>query len=148
MAAGNSLHHRREDVAGAAVGLLLGLLLHLANHTGAVVAELVLELSQQYLARLPGAQPGDLLELPDLVAPGLLELLAVAVDVALAVVQRPFALPELLAAQLERLLLCQHALLEPCQLRAPDAQLVFERVAPLRGSLGIGRGAPRRRRRR
>ena len=66
--------HGGEDAARAAVGVVAGLLLDLADQPGAVVAQLVLELAQQDLLGLPGAQARHPLELAQLLALGLLEL--------------------------------------------------------------------------
>ena len=87
MARGHALHHGGEDAARAAVGVLSSLLLHLADQAGAVVAEVVLEITHEQLLGLAGAQPGQALELSHLAYLGLLELLAVALQVALTVIQ-------------------------------------------------------------
>ena len=59
VAAGHPLHAGGEDAARAPVGVAAGLLLDLADQPGAVVAQLVLELAQQDLLGLAGAQAGD-----------------------------------------------------------------------------------------
>ena len=95
MAGREPLHDGREDAAGAPVGVAAGLLLHLADEPRAVVAQLVLELAHEDLLRLRRAQAGHPLELADLVALGLLELLAPVIQVARAVLERALLLAEL-----------------------------------------------------
>src|SRR5215211_602864 len=85
MAARHPLHDSREDVPGAAVGVPLRLLLDLTDQPRALVAELVLELAEQDLLRLRCAEPRQPLELPKLFAPGLLQLVAVLLQVPLPV---------------------------------------------------------------
>jgi hypothetical protein len=138
--AGDTLHDGRKDVASQAVGVALGLLLHLADQARAVVADLVLELAQQDLARLAGTEVRDLLELADLVASCLLEGLLGVVEVAPAVVERALPVGELLPPQLEGLLARQQALLEPDELRAPGAHLLLEAVAAGHCHLGVRAG--------
>jgi hypothetical protein len=70
------------------------------------MTQLVLELAQQDLLRLPRAQPGDPLQLADVVALCGLQLLANVVEVALAVYKRTLALVECLGLDRQRLLLC------------------------------------------
>ena len=121
VAPGHPLHHRGQDAAGAALGVVLGLLLRLADHARRLVAHLVLQLAHEQLLGLARAEAGHALELAHLVAARLLELGPLVVNVALAVVQR------LLPGVLGRLTRPQ-ALLEPPQLGAPGRQLVLRRL--------------------
>ena len=59
---GEPLHHDGEDVAHAPVGVALGLLLDLAHEPRRVVPDLVLEVLEQELLGLAGAEPGDALQ--------------------------------------------------------------------------------------
>ena len=68
VASGHALHAGGEDAAGAAVGVVAGLLLHLADQPRAVVAELVLQLAQEDLLGLAGAEPRHPLQLAELLA--------------------------------------------------------------------------------
>ena len=85
VAARHALHAGGEDAARAPVGVALGLLLDLADQAGAVVAQLVLELAQQDLLGLAGAQAGQPLELAHLVVLRLLQLRRALLEVARAV---------------------------------------------------------------
>ena len=69
------LHRDREDVAGAALGLALGLRLDLLQPHPGLVAGLLLDLGEQQLLGLRGAQPRDPLQLAPLDPLGLLQLL-------------------------------------------------------------------------
>src|SRR5436853_4513122 len=91
VAARDPLHDRREDAPRAPVGVAAGLLLHLADEPRAVMADLVLELTQEHLPRLAGRQAGDPLERAELVLLGRLQLLALVVEVALAILERRLA---------------------------------------------------------
>ena len=126
------LHHGGEDAASAPVGVLARLLLHLPDDAGALVAQIVLELAHHDLLRLPGAQAGHALELPQLPRLLGLQLLARVVEVAPPVLQRALALVELMRLQLERGLLCAQPLLQPRQLGPAGEQLLLEVVAPSR----------------
>ena len=70
------------------------------------MAQLVLELLQEDLARLARAEAGDALELAHVLLPRRLELLGLAIEVARAVLERLLLARELREAQLERLLAC------------------------------------------
>jgi hypothetical protein len=159
VARGHALHDRGEDAPRTPVGVVARLLLHLADQPGAVVAELVLQLAHQDLLRLSGAQAGHALELAHLGALGGLQLLASVLEVALAVVERAFALVDALAVQLERALLGAQPLLEAGELGAAGPQLVVHLLAGRRrrergpgtargcvAPLGCGERAGRRRR--
>ena len=111
VARGHALHHDAQDVADAAVGVALGLLLDLAHLAGALVADLVLQLAQQDLLRLRGAQAGDALELAHVA-------LAHVDDLGLARLDGRLAGGERRALLVERCLLRQQALLEPHHLGA------------------------------
>src|SRR5688572_20433918 len=126
MAAGDTLHDRREDVARSAVRVAAGLLLDVADHHRALVAHLVLELLEEDLLGLADAQARDSLQLPQLALARLLELLRLILEVALAVLER--ALPPLQLAQpdVDRLFLGQDALLRARQLHPPLAELVLD----------------------
>ncbi len=132
------LHHGREDAAGAAVGVGAGLLLHLADHARALVPKLVLQLLQEDLLGLPGGEPGHPLELADLVALGLLQLIAAEVEVAPAVFQRALEIGELGGPQVHGGLLRPEALLQPGQLRSPGRELVLDIRARRRGHGRLG----------
>src|SRR3954454_6452779 len=125
MAAGNSLHRRREDAAGAALSVPADLFLDLPGEHGAVVAQLVLELAQQQLARLGGAQPAEALQLADLALLGLLHALGLMLEIARAVFQRALLALELGQTHVQRLLLRQQALLDACDLVAAGTQLAL-----------------------
>src|SRR4051794_9372445 len=116
---GEPLHAGGEDVPRATVGLAARLFLDLVHELGAVVAQLVLELLQQDLARLPRAQARYALELTDLLALGGLELLRLGIQVARAVLQRALAATRFLQAHLEGLLFGDQAFLDARDLRSP-----------------------------
>src|SRR3712207_3213019 len=65
----HALHAGREDAARAAVGVVAGLLLPLAHEASALVPELRLELLEDDLLRLPGAEARHPLQLAQLRAP-------------------------------------------------------------------------------
>ena len=101
----------------------------------------------------PALRPDEPLQLAQLVALGVLQLLARVVEVALAVVERALALGELLRLQLDRALLGAQALLEPGELRAahlaarPRARRCARRArrrggAARSAALGRGRALP------
>ena len=142
---GHPLHDDGEDVAHAAVGVALGLLLDLAHAARAVVADLVLELGQQDLLGLRGAQPGDALELAHVVLAQVLDLRRVLLERLLAGGQRG-------ALLIERGLLRQQALLEPHHLGAPLLEVGVGAVAARDGLRRGGRArlaaTPRARQRR
>src|SRR5215211_7482308 len=102
VAARHPLHDRREDAPGPPVGIALGLLLDLPDEPRALVLELVLQLAQQDLLGLAGAEPGEALELADLLALRLLQRESVLLDVTAAVLERALPLVELLPRQVER----------------------------------------------
>jgi hypothetical protein len=62
VAGGQALHGHREDRAHAALGVALGLLLDGAQDLDRVVARLVLDLLEQRLLGLAGAQAGGALQ--------------------------------------------------------------------------------------
>jgi hypothetical protein len=109
----------------------------------AVVAELLLELLEEDLACLAGAEAGDALELAQLVALGGLELLGLGVEVAGAVLERALALGGLLEADAERLLLGDHPLFDASELGTPLAQLGVDLVAQRGARGGVGRDRDR-----
>jgi hypothetical protein len=84
VAGGHALHHDREDVADAAVGVALGLLLDLAHEPRRVVAQLVLEVLEQHRLGLARAQPGDRLERADALVTQLLDRRLALADLPLA----------------------------------------------------------------
>ncbi len=92
-------------------------------------AQLVLELAQEDLARLGGAQAGDSLELADVLALGGLQLLALVLEVAGAIGERALLAGLVLEADVERLLLAEQPLLDAADLGAALAQLVRGRFA-------------------
>ena len=65
VAAGYALHGRGQDAAGPAVGVVARLLLGLADCTGAIPAQVVLELPLEQLLGLGRGKAGDPLELAD-----------------------------------------------------------------------------------
>ena len=85
--------------------------------------QLVLELAQQQLARLAGAQATQALELADLLLLGLLELRRLVLQVAGAVLERAILAVDLGQAQVQRLLLRDQPLLGPRDLGAALTQL-------------------------
>jgi hypothetical protein len=145
MARRHPLHHRGENAARAPVGVAAGLLLDLPNHTGAVVAQVVLELVHQDLLRLPRAQPRHPLELAELARLLRLQLLADVVEVASPVLERALALAELLRLELERALLRAEPLLQPRDLGTTGEQLLFEPIVPDRDHLAGFRHSRRHR---
>ena len=118
---GDPLHDRRQDAAGAPLGVVARLLLDLSGEPRRIVAQLVLELAHQDLLGLGRAQAADALELPHVVALGRLELLCLRVEVAGAVLERGLAAVELAQPHVERLLLGAQALLDPGDLFAAGA---------------------------
>ena len=104
VARGEALHRDGQDRAHAPLGVALGLLLDLADLEGALVADLVGDLSHQPLLGLPGAEAGDLLERRLVLAPAALELLALGLERARLVVELADAAVEVLRARVEALL--------------------------------------------
>src|SRR5437763_5823241 len=123
MAAGDPLHHRRQDAACLPLGVTACLLVDLADERRAVVAELLLELAQEDLASLTGAQAGDPLELADVLLLRGLELARLVVEVPLPVLEGRLAALDLADAHVEGLLLAQQPLLDTGDLRPALAQL-------------------------
>ena len=146
VAAGEPLHAGREDAARAAVRLAPCLLLALAHELRAVVAQLVLQLAQQDLARLARAEVGDPLELAYVFALGGLQLVGGDVEVARAVFERGLAPGQVLQAHLDRLLLGDQPLLDAGDLRTPLAQLRVDLIPHHRAGGRIGDYGHRRRR--
>src|SRR5205807_2081472 len=94
-----------------------------------------------HLPRLTRGEPGDALELPQLILLGRLQLPGLAVEVALAVLEGGLAPFELGEPHGELLLLAEDALLDPHDLGAPFTQLVLDRLANGRGRRrGCGAG--------
>ena len=139
MAGRHPLHHGREDAAGAPVGVGAGLLLHLADQPGALVAQLVLELLQEDLLGLPGGESRHPLELTDLVALGLLQLIAADVEVAPAVVQRALEVGELRRPQVHGVSPWPAGAPPGGPARSAGPQLVLHVAALGRGHGGLGR---------
>jgi hypothetical protein len=123
VAAGQPLHARRQDAAGAPVGVAARLLLDLADELRAVVAQLALELAQEQLPGLARRQVRDPLELAQVLLLGLLQPLGLDLQVAGAVLERGLAPLELVGAGVDRLLLGEQALLDARDLRPSLAQL-------------------------
>src|SRR6266508_2759467 len=123
MAGGHALHAHREDVPHPPLGAALGLLLDLAHHPGGVVACLLLDLLEHHLLGLGDAQTGDALELANVLALALLEELALAVELAGAVVERALAPLELRLKRVECAVAGEEPLLGAAELGAPFAQL-------------------------
>ena len=115
-----SLHRDGEDRAHAPLGVALGLLLDLTQPAGGVVACAVLDVAQQALLGLRGAQSGDPLQRGLLVALTQRELLALGLE-------RPCLLVQLACAPVQLPGTFARALLEPA-----DALLAFCRIR-LRG---------------
>ena len=116
-----------------------GLLLDLLQPQAGLVPCLLLDLGDQQLLRLRGAQAREPLELAALHALRLLQLLDLLGQVALAVLERLQAAIEVGPLDRQRLGLEQRPLLHPGDLLAPSAQLVG-RARP------VGAGGGRRRR--
>src|SRR3954447_9533653 len=123
MPAGDPLHRRAEDAACPALGVAANLVLDLARKHGTVAAELILELAQQQLPCLTGAQAAQALQLADLILLGLLEPLGLVLEVARAVFERALLALHLGQPDIERLLLREQALLDPSDLRAAGLEL-------------------------
>src|SRR6185437_7035550 len=115
------------------------LFLDLPDEPGAVVAQRVLELLQQDLARLAGAQTGDALELTNVLLLRLLELVRLDLEVAGAVVERALLAAHLRKLQVERLLLAEEPLLDAGQLGAAGVELGLRLVVPGAGRAPGGR---------
>jgi len=126
---GKPAHADGKDVAHAALGLELGLLVDLAQDLGRVVAGLVLDLLEEHLLGLRGAESGDALELAQVLALALLEQLALVVELAVAVVEPVVAATQLGQLDVDRLLLGDHALLDADDLAATLEQLRLHLVA-------------------
>ena len=145
VAPGHPLHDGRKDAARATVGVAAGLLLHVADQDGALVAQLVLELLEEDLLRLADAEPRDPLELLELAVARPLQLLALMLEVAPAVLERALTPLHLSQPDVERLLLPEDALLSAGELHSPLAQLVLDVAGRLRrGRLDalLGGGVP------
>jgi hypothetical protein len=102
VAGGQALHHDRQDVAHAPLGVPFRLLLDGPHPAGRFVADLVLELLQQDRLGLRRRQAGRALERPD-------RLVAHVVDLRLARGHPPLALGDLVLPLLERLLAGEQA---------------------------------------
>ncbi len=110
----------REDGAHAALGVALGLLLDLAQHPHRLVARLVLDVLEQRLLGLPGAEPGDALER------------------LLALEAQPF---ELVLSRSQVLVAALELGLAPVQQRTTAIELGLQRVRALGAALQLGRAA-------
>ncbi len=131
-----ALHRDGEDSAGAAFRLQLRLLLHSLQGQRRLVASLVLDLLDEDLARLGGAEAGYPLQLAQVLALCLLELGGAVLEVSLAVVERLVAPLQLAQLGLHRLQLAQRPLLHADDLGPTQVQLVVDLVRRLRGRLG------------
>ncbi len=138
---GQPLHRDREDAAGTALGLALRLLLDLPQAQPGLVAGLLLDLGDEQLLRLGGAEARDPLELAPLDPLGLLQLLDLLLEVALAVVERLRPALQVGALHLERLGVAKRPLLHPRDLLAAGLELVGRRAV---GAGGSGRARRRR----
>ena len=138
--AGEPAHRDREDVARPAVGLALRLLLDLDQGPAGLVARVVLDVGDQQLLGLGGRQPREALELLALHLLLPLQLLGLAVEVALAVLERLLAPLDVGELQPCLLGVVEGALLQPGDLLAARLQVGRLRLA----SLPPRRSAPRR----
>ena len=118
------LHRDREDVARAALGLVLGLGLDLLQPQPGLMAGLLLDVGEQQLLGLRGAQPRDPLQLAPLDPLGALQLLGLLREVALAVLERLQPPLEVGALDLQRLRLPQGPLLHPRDLGPARLELI------------------------
>ena len=134
-----ALHRDREDVAGAALGLLLGLGVDALDRQPGLVAGLLLDLLHEDLLGLRDREAGDLLELAALDLLRALELVELLLEVSLAVVERLAAALELGELDVDRLGVSQRLLLHARDLRAAGAQLLGRGVVGrVRGRRGRG----------
>jgi hypothetical protein len=101
---GQPLHHDREDVADAALGVALGLLLDRSHAPGRLVPDLVLELLQQERLGLGRRQARGALERADRLVPHLVDLRLAGGHPALTFGDVDLALLELLLAREQTLL--------------------------------------------
>ena len=104
MAGGEPLHGDREDRAHAALGVALGLLLDGAQDLRRVVAGLVLDLLEQRLLGLAGAQAGDALQRALVLVAQMRELLLLRGEALRVRLQVALARVELGRAAVERAL--------------------------------------------
>ena len=131
MRCGQPLHRDREDVPRAPLGLVPRLALDLLQPQRGLVAGLLLDVRDEDLLGLRGAQSRDPLQFAPLDALRALELLGLLLDVALAVLEGLKPPVDVGSLHPEGLGLAQGALLHPRDLRAASLKLVA--------------GAPRRR---
>src|ERR671925_189008 len=123
-------------------GVAPGLLLHLTHEPRALVAKLVLQLTQEDLLGLGGAEPGEPLELAYLLPLRLLQLLPGVIEIALPIGQRALPLGQLARLQFERLLLGPQPFFEPGDLGPARDQLLHERLAPGHGGPAVAGSRP------
>ena len=129
-------HGDRQDVARAALGLRAGLGLDLLQAHAGLVLCLLLDLGDEHLLGLRGAEAGEPLQLAALDPLCLLELLGLLGEVALAVAERLRAPVDVGALDGKRLGLAQGALLHPRDLLAAGSELVGDGAVRGRGRGG------------
>ncbi len=113
-----------QDVAGPPVALALGLVLDLADLQRSLVLRLLLDIGEEHLLRLRGAQARDALQLKALDPLGLLQLLVLLGYVAFAVLQRLHAPVDVRLTKGDGFRLSQRELFHPGDLRPPGLELV------------------------
>ena len=135
---GDALHRGDDDLARLLLGLVAGPSLDRARQLDGVVLGLLADRLEQHALRVLRGQPGHALERDDLLLgqPG--ELLALLLEVALAVVDLAALLLEHVGALVELLVPCQEPPLEVLELGplgprlvlglAPQAQLLVLRL--------------------
>jgi hypothetical protein len=137
-----ALHRHREDVPGAALRLVSRLALDLLQPERGLVACLLLDVGDEELLRLRGAQARDPLELAALHPLGAFELLGLLLDVSLAVLERARAPLDVCPPHLQGLGLPQRPLLHPRDLRAAGLKLIARSPAAWPLAPIVCRGSP------
>ena len=122
---GDALHRRDDDLAGLVVGLLAGPALDRPGELDGVVLGLLADRLEQDPLGVLGRQPGHALEGGDLLLVGPAELLALVLDLALAVDELAALLLEHVGALVELLVAGEQPALEVLELRALGAGLVL-----------------------
>ena len=122
---GHALHRGDDDLAGLVVGLLAGASLDGAGELDGVVLGLLADGLEQDPLGVLGGQAGHLLQGGDALLVQAAELLALVLEVALAVVDLAALLLEHVRALVQLLVAREEAPLQVLQLRALGARLVL-----------------------